>query len=407
MVRTLKNYYHLAISLLANFYYQYPSRSMTVIGVTGTDGKTTTSSMIAHILNSQNIKTAVITTVGAAIHGKFYETGFHTTTPSSFFLQKYLYLAKKAGCTHAVIEITSHALDQHRAMGIRFSIGIITNITHEHLDYHKTFEKYIVAKAKLLKKSKFKFLNFDDPIYSSLIKHVPEKNRYFYSLTDKDSYVPAKILPPVIKKMGKFNAQNALAAACAAKALAISNPAITKALSTFTLPEGRLEIIHSDSFQVVVDFAHTPNSLAHVLPDLKTRVKGRLIHVFGAAGKRDTSKRRAMGSASSNSSNIIVLTAEDPRGEDVTKICGQIAEGFTGFKQIDPYLISHQDNNYFVVIPDRRKAISFAISQAQPGDMVAITGKGHEKSMNITGREEPWSDKEAALEILGKKAPFV
>lgn len=401
MIRALKNYYHLAIALLANVYYQYPSRDMTVIGVTGTDGKTTTSSMIAHILIENKIKTAVITTVGAQINGKFYETGFHTTTPSSFFLQKYLSLAKKAGCTHVVIEITSHALDQHRAMGINFAIGIITNITHEHLDYHKTFERYMRAKSKLLRRSAMKFLNFDDPIYSSLIKYVPEKNRHYYSLLDKDSYTNPAILPAKLKKLGEFNMQNALAAACVCQALEIPQSHITKSLSSFTLPEGRLEVVHADSFQVIVDFAHTPNSLAKVLPGLKEEAQRRLIHVFGAAGKRDKSKRKSMGEASGNVSDVIVLTAEDPRGENIEEICAQIAEGFSGFKQIDPNLIIHEDTKYFVVIPDRKKAIAFAISRALSGDVIVLTGKGHEKSMNIKGVEEPWSDKEAVFEALG------
>lgn len=402
MFQSIKNYYHFTVALLANLYYQYPSREMTVIGVTGTDGKTTTASMVAHILTSNGIKTAVITTVGASINGKFYDTGFHTTTPSSFFLQKYLHLAKKNGCTHVVIEVTSHALDQHRTLGIQFDIGVITNITHEHLDYHKTFERYIQAKAKLLKKARIKFLNFDDPIYSSLKKYVPSINRHYYSLMEKGSYAQPTVLPLEIKKLGNFNMQNALAAACVCLALGIPKKDITLALSSFQLPEGRLEVVHSDSFQIIVDFAHTPNSLQKVLPDLKENAKGRLIHVFGAAGKRDTSKREAMGRASSNISDIIVLTAEDPRGEDVTTICEQVAKGFSGFKHINPNLIVRKDSRYFVVIPDRKKAIEFAVFQAQKGDVIAITGKGHEKSMNIKGQEEPWSDKEAVFQALEK-----
>lgn len=400
MIRTIKNNFHFLEALLANFFYQYPSTDMTVIGVTGTDGKTTTSSMIAHILSENGLKTAVITTVGATINGKFYDTGFHTTTPSSFYLQKYLALAKKEGCSHIIIETTSHALHQHRTLGISFSIGVITNITHEHLDYHKTFENYMKAKSKLLKQSKVKFLNFDDPIYRSLIQEVPENKRYFYSLHHKNSFVLPSILPQSIKKLGSFNEQNALAASCVAKQLGINAQKITKALSTFKLPEGRMEVVHADSFQVIVDFAHTPNSFKSVLPELKEHTKGKLIHVFGAAGKRDKSKRKAMGEASEDAADIIVLTAEDPRGEDVASICREIAKGFSSHKQIDPNLISHPDTNYYVIIPERKKAIEFAIKQALPKDTVIITGKGHEKSMNVTGIEEPWSDKETVFETL-------
>lgn len=401
MVRILKNYFHASTALLANFYYQYPSSDMTVIGVTGTDGKTTTSSMIAHILSTYGLKIAVITTVGASINGHFYETGFHTTTPSSFFLQKYLSIAKKAGCTHAVIETTSHALDQHRSMGIAFKIGVITNITHEHLDYHKTFEKYMRAKSKLLRRSFIKLLNFDDPIYSSLIKYVPEKNRFYYSLLDKDSYVKPTILPAKIKQLGEFNMQNALAAASVCHALEIPSVSITKALSTFTLPEGRMEVVHTGQFQVIVDFAHTPNAFAKVLPEVKKNTAGRLIHIFGAAHKRDVTKRSQMGEESAKYADIIILTAEDPRGADVGEINEQIASGFSGLKQMDPNLMIEKENKFFVSIPDRKAAIVFAVSQAQPGDIIIITGKGHEKSMNIKGVEEPWSDKEAVFEALG------
>lgn len=375
---------------------------MTVIGVTGTDGKTTTSSMIAHILSQSELKTAVITTVGATINGTFYETGFHTTTPSSFYLQKYLSIAKKAGCTHVVIETTSHALHQHRTLGISFQIGVITNITREHLDYHKSIESYMRAKSILLKSSNMKFLNYDDPIYASLLKEVSEKNRHFYSLHNKNSYVSKKVLPESIKRLGEFNMQNALAAASVCKAVGIPEKEITKTLQSFQLPEGRMEIVHNDSFQVVVDFAHTPNSFKQVLPVLQEGGKGRLIHVFGVAGKRDKSKRVAMGSASSNIADVIVLTAEDPRGEDVTAICRDVAKGISGFKQIDPNLIVHKDSRYYVIIPDRKKAIEFALSRAMPHDIVVITGKGHEKSMNIHGSEEPWSDKEAVFQALEK-----
>lgn len=402
MIRTVKNYFHFIEALIANVAYQYPSTHMTVIGVTGTDGKTTTSSMIAHILSENGFKTAVITTVGATINGTFYETGFHTTTPSSFYLQKYLSMAKKAGCTHVVIETTSHALHQYRTLGISFEIGVITNITHEHLDYHKTLNKYMKAKSILLKRSKIKFLNFDDPIYADLRSEVPEENRYYYSLHDTHSYVLPNLLPKKIQKLGEFNMQNALAAACASKAVGVSEKDISNALQSFQLPEGRMEIVHNNSFQVVIDFAHTPNSIAKVLPQLKEATQGKLIHVFGAAGKRDATKRREMGRASASIADIIVLTAEDPRGEDVISICNQIRSGISGFKELSPKLIVRDDTKYFVIIPNRKNAIEFAIHHAKKGDIVVLTGKGHEKSMNINGLEEPWSDKEAVFESLEK-----
>ncbi|MGE5041999.1 MAG: Mur ligase family protein [Candidatus Levyibacteriota bacterium] len=383
MVRRFKNYYHLLQAASANVLYNFPSKELTVIGVTGTDGKTTTSSILFNILKEAGYKTALVTTIGAYIHDDFYETGLHTTTPSARTLQKYIKKAKQSGCTHLVLEITSHGLDQNRAWGIPFQIGVITNVTHEHLDYHKTYERYVKAKSKLLRVAKIAILNKDDASYPLLTTMLKNKPHLSYSLK-KD-----ELLPKEMKIIGAFNKQNALAAATAAKELGVSEEVIKQTVSSFTAPEGRQEIIHDDAFKVIIDFAHTPNAFEQVLPVIKKQTKGRLIHVFGAAGKRDMSKRPEMGRASSTYADTVILTAEDPRGEDMDKINSEIKSGFVK----KPALYEYHN---------RKEAIRFALGLAKKGDSILLTGKGHEKSINYNGKEEAWSDKETVFEVLNK-----
>lgn len=388
MLRTLKNKYHLTQAAIANMRYLYPARKLVVIGITGTDGKTTTATLLQKILTDAGIKSAVVTTIGAYIGDKFYETGFHTTTPSSFALQRYVKMAAAMGCTHIIIEATSHALDQNRTWGLPFSIGVITNVSHEHLDYHKTYEKYVAAKAKLLKRAKKAVLNKDDKSYGELKKLLVKKtDLYEYSLAGTDAFVTKKDLPTEMKLIGDFNRHNALAAFSVAKLLNLPEEAVKKSISEFTAPNGRQEIIYDKDFKIIVDFAHTPGSFEKVLPEIKKITPGRLIHVFGAAGKRDAMKRPYMGNLSSKYADVIILTAEDPRKEKIEVINTHILAGF----QKDVEL--HQIN-------DRKKAIAFAISLAKKGDTVLLTGKGHEKSMNIDGKESPWDEKKVALAAL-------
>ncbi len=389
MLQSAKNKYHLGQAVLAKLKTRAHLRKLTIIGVTGTDGKTTTATLLYKILTQAGIKTAVVTTIGAYIGEKFYETGFHTTTPSSFALQKYLKLALQENCTHVIIETTSHALDQNRTWGIPFKIGILTNITHEHLDYHKTYEKYARAKAKLLKRAEKRIINMDDASYDTLKNLVGDTQVYGYSLHNKNAYATVSDLPQKLGIIGEFNKQNALAAIAAAKLLGVSSKDIKNAVSEFKAPDGRQEVIHDDDYRVIVDFAHTPGSFEKILPEIKKMTKKRLIHVFGAAGKRDALKRPYMGNSSSKYADIIVLTAEDPRGESVEMINTHIMAGFQ--KEVELYSI-----------PNRRNAIEKALSLAQKGDIVLLTGKGHEKTINYDGSEIPWSDKETVFEILKK-----
>lgn len=404
MIRTLKNTYHLGRAALALSLNRHPSKDLIVIGVTGTDGKTTTATLIYHILKNAGAKVALITTLGARIGDKTFDTGFHTTTPSPFALQKYIGQAKKENCKYLVLEVTSHALSQNRVFGIPFSVGVVTNITHEHLDYHKTYEKYVKAKTKLLNNSKVLILNLDDDSFKFISRFLKKSNKPLitYSIKNSLADITPKIFSFTSNLLGDFNTMNTLASIAVAKSLGLEDAVIKKAIESFEAPIGRQEVIFDKKFKVIIDFAHTPNSFAQVLSQVKKQTKGRLIHVFGAAGKRDSSKRKLMGKESSRFADVIVLAPEDPRGEDVSKINEQIAQGFDA-----KFSLANLENTkkelIFFSVPDRKEAIELAIDMAKEGDTVMITGKGHESSMNYGKREVPWSEHQTAHEALSKR----
>lgn len=368
-----------ALSLLASAFYGYPSKKMKIIGVTGTDGKTTTATLIYWILKSSGIKTGLVSTVSAKIGNKDYDTGFHTTNPEPLALQKFLSKMVKAKCEYAVLEVTSHGLDQERVYDINFDIGVLTNITHEHLDYHKTFRNYALAKQKLFENSNTVILNKK---YEHLIKSKNERILYNPESLKGD-------LKDVVSQKFKepYNILNATAAILTAKEIGVNDRGIIKAIKTFPGVEGRMEEIkNSKGIKIVIDFAHTPNALESVLNVLKKQVpKGnKLIAVFGCAGERDVQKRPMMAGISTRLADISVFTAEDPRNEKTSDIISQMMEGIKN-KKAKVYEIE-----------DRQEAISLVINKlAKKGDIVVICGKGHEKSMNINGVEYPWSDKEA------------
>ncbi len=390
-----KNLYHLFNAALANAWHRRPSRKLKIIGVTGTDGKTTTVNLIYHILKTSGQSASMISTVGAVISGEVFDVGFHVTNPDAWKLQQFI---KKAvgKDTYLVLEVTSHGLDQHRVFGIPFAVGVLTNVTHEHLDYHKSFENYVKTKAKLLFGSKTAVVNRDDQSYQ-LIEKLKTQNAKQQSKMQKwitygfkkDSDVNPQAFPFKTNLIGQFNKYNCLAAIAACQALGISDEIIRKSLETFKPPIGRQEIVHDGEFMVIIDFAHTPNSFLQVLWELSKGKKGRLIHVFGAAGKRDQSKRTVMGEIAAKYDDIIVLTAEDPRGESVEKIMDQIAKGMKVKRNV-------------LKITNRKEAIAKAISLAKKGDIVLLTGKSHEKSMNFGNGEEPWSEYQAVEEALEK-----
>ncbi|KKQ96045.1 MAG: hypothetical protein A3C27_02775 [Candidatus Levybacteria bacterium RIFCSPHIGHO2_02_FULL_39_36] len=405
MLRKIKNFIHAWKADMAHLFYGRSARKLFVIGVTGTDGKTTTASLIYHILNSSGEKVSMITTLGAKIGESTYDTGFHTTTPSSFTLQKFIKKAADYRSRYLVLELTSHALDQDRAKGVNFKIGVLTNITHEHLDYHKTYGRYVQAKTKLLKLSETSIINLDDESYNLVSKELKGRKVLTYSIDKKTADFNTHNVKINLPEPYDFNTQNFLAAIAAAKTMGIDDRSIQRAISTFVLPEGRLDVVYDNEFKAIVDFAHTPNSINKVLPVIKKDTKGRLIHVFGSAGERDRSKRSLMGEASSRSADIIILAAEDPRSEKIENINSQIRQGIrSGFSFAESDLYQDLDGKKICFeIPDRQKAIGFAVNIAKKGDAIVVTGKGHEKSMNLGHGEIPWSDHEAIAAAIKKK----
>jgi len=406
MFRKLKNTGHKSFATIACLYYKNPGKKLFVIGITGTDGKTTTGTLLYEILKNSGKKTALISTIGAYIDDTLYETGFHTTTPSAFSLQKYLQKAVESGCEYAIIETTSHALDQNRTYGINFQIGVLTNITHEHLDYHKTQKRYIESKLKLLSAAKKAVVNMDDSSFEIISEKFDSAKLITYSLKNKNADITKISFPFKTNLVGEFNFYNCLAAAACSKEIGVDEDIIKKTIEEFKPPVGRQEIVYDKDFTIVIDFAHTPNALNKMLFALSGTKNGRIIHVFGAAGQRDSSKREEMGKASSTYSDIIILTSEDPRSEPVERIMQQIE---AGIEKDFTYLADKEKplsgKRVYYKIKDRKEAIGFAISLAQSKDIVLITGKGHEQSMNYGHGEEKWSEHEEvsfALRTLGK-----
>lgn len=418
-----------AVSQLSAAFFGYPSRKLQVIGVTGTDGKTTTSTLIHSILKAAGRKADLISTINAEIGGQAYDTGFHVTTPEAFDVQRYLHEMVEAGTEVAVLETTSHALDQGRTLCVDYDVAVVTNVTHEHLDWHGNWENYMTAKAKLFEAlngsyrkqgtPKVAVINADDKSYTWL-KKIHADMQYVYGLdrtkqpdisvsnitytadgTRFTALTPAADIKVEMKLPGKHNVYNALAAIGATLALGVSKEAVQAGLKAVESIRGRMEWVEEArplGFDVVVDFAHTPNGLEKTLELARSIVaprQGRVIAVFGCAGLRDRSKRRIMGSASGRLADFTVVTAEDPRTERVEDISAEIAQGLIGE--------GRKEGVDFWHLPDRAEAIAFAIDKAEPGDIVLACGKAHESSMCYGEEELPWDEFAAVHAALEKR----
>lgn len=394
MWQRIKNFYHFIQAFLAATYFGFPSKKLIMIGVTGTDGKTTTVNMIYQILKRAHLKVSMISSVNAVIGKKSYDTGFHVTTPNPWHIQKYLKEMVEAGSEYAVLEVTSHGLDQNRVAFIDFQMGVVTNITHEHLDYHKTWGNYALAKAKLLRKVKYAILNIDDKS-SIFLKPRASGKVVTFGINSQADFTPVNF-PLKLKIIGDYNLYNALAAAATAHVIRVNNKVIKRALETFENLVGRMEeISEGQDFKVIVDFAHTPNSLERALTTLRSITKGKLIAVFGSAGLRDVAKRRLMGEVSARLADFTVITDEDPRTEDKLRIAQAIAKGCQKAGALD--------GRDFMIVLNRSDAIKSAIDIARDGDTVGIFGKGHERSMCYGTKEYPWSDQKEARKALKEK----
>lgn len=414
----IKNIYHLLQAAVAVTISGHPSKKLKVIGVTGTDGKTTTVNLIYHILKSAGVKVSMVSTVNAHVGEATFDTGFHVTTPSPFGVQKFLKMMVRAGSEVAVLEVTSHGLDQNRVAFVDFHEAVITNITHEHLDYHRNYDSYLRAKAKILNGVKHRILNKDDKSFKRLSELGSGKMTSFgidrgadiiasdirnnsnglaFTIELKNHGKVENTIKIRTPLSGEFNVYNILASVATVKTLGVGNTAIEKSLKEFTGIEGRLEKIdEGQDFDVVVDFAHTPNALKNVLATLKANSKEKLIAVFGSAGERDSSKRPIMGEIAGKLCDYVVVTSEDPRNEDVVQISREIVVGLEKGGGVI--------NKTFWLIPDRAAAIKWAIGElAKAGDTVALLGKGHERSINIGGKEYSWSDQMTARAAISER----
>lgn len=404
--QAVKNYgYHLPQAVAANLAHGFPSRGMTVIGVTGTNGKTTTTKLIAAMLSESGKKTAYASTIEYGIGDQCWTNASKFTTSSAWQLQKFLSDAKKASCTHVVLETSSHALDQFRAWGIPYQVAVMTNVTREHLDYHQTIGAYRRAKRKLFDGVRIAIVNADMENSEEFFIPTPGQTLTYSTKKSEASVVASEIeldfmgtrflalgLSFKINLPGLFNVENALAAIATGKALGLDVETMRRALIKVTGIPGRMESVPNDrQLDILIDYAVTPDSFEKLYQAVKPmQIPGtRIIHVFGACGERDRGKRPVMGKIASDNADVIILTNEDPYHEDPERILDEIEAGVTKKK----------GETYFRIF-DRREAIARAIMLAEAGDIVLITGKGAEETMALGDQRVPWKERgviEAAL----------
>ncbi len=425
----------LALAMISAAYYGYPTRKMTIVGVTGTDGKTTTATMIYHILRAAGYNTGLISTISALVGEQALDTGFHVTTPEATEIQAYLAQMAEKATTHVVLETTSHGLDQHRVSACDFDIGVVTNITHEHLDYHGSYQSYRQAKGRLIRMLAQTPLKFNHVIRSAILNRDDSSFEYLADLIramnpgnkppvrmvtfgmhpdadckaenvrlDSDglnlqAMVQGKVFSVDSTLTGAFNISNCLAA-IAATAIGLDIPveAVQAGILSMTGIPGRMERIDlGQEFIAIVDFAHTPHALHQALIAARQMVNnkgktGRIICVFGSAGLRDRAKRRMMAEIAAELADISILTAEDPRSESLDDILAEMAAGAESAGGVE--------GSTFWRIPDRGEALRFAVKKARPGDLVIALGKGHEQSMCFGEVEFPWDDRTALRAVL-------
>ncbi len=404
-----------ALAPISSQFFGHPGRELQTIGITGTDGKTTTSYLVDHILRSAGLVTGLIGTVGIQIGPDVSYSLPHQTTPESNLIQGYLREMVKRDVTHAIIEATSHGLAMHRLDTVNFDIAGVTNMTHEHLEYHGTVEQYWRAKGLLVERvaagGGVVVLNADDPgamsavpyatgatqvRTSSLGKPVDITASNVQIRADGTSFqlsIGADVVDIDMPLIGGFNVDNALIAIGICRAAGVALDGIARALSTATGVPGRMQVIdEGQPFTVVVDYAHTPESLSKILGLLRSIQAGRIVVVTGSAGERDPGKRPLQGAACAALADVSIFTNEDPRNEDPGSIIDAIASGAAQRGGVE-------GATYHRII-DRREAISRAFALANPGDMVLLAGKGHEQSIIIGYDHTPWDEALVARELL-------
>lgn len=396
-----------ALARFSSIFYGKPSEELNVIGVTGTNGKTSTTYLIKRIFDEDGRTTSVMGTLGAVINGERIEN--KNTTPESLVIQKQLRKMLDKGSKYCVMEVSSHALDLKRVEYINFQVGIFTNLTKDHLDFHKTMENYYKSKLKLFNRTnKCNIINIDDEYGKKMLKEIHNKVPILtYGINEKCHVyatdinyhtmgvdfimnTPEGTIPIKMKLLGKFNVYNALAAASCAISYGISLPVIKKGIESISRINGRFDVIHVDSrgFNVIIDYAHTPDGLDKVLTTIDGFAQGRKIVVFGAGGNRDREKRPIMGEIAAKHADICVVTSDNPRYEDPDKIIEDILVGVRKGKA------------KYIAITDRKEAIKYALQIAKPKDTILLAGKGHETYIIIKDKVIPFDEKKIVMDII-------
>ncbi|MFO7570465.1 MAG: UDP-N-acetylmuramoyl-L-alanyl-D-glutamate--2,6-diaminopimelate ligase [Smithellaceae bacterium] len=415
-----------ALGQLAKNYFGDPSRKLTLVGITGTSGKTTITYLLESILTQAGFRCGVIGTVNYRYAGKTFPAP--NTTPESYDLQNILRQMADEGVTHVLAEVSSHALDLRRVDDCDFDLGIFTNLSAEHLDYHQDMEAYFLAKQRffteLLPGSKKNrrlraVVNTDDLWGLRLLNGIRplalsygiegegdvrvSDHQLSLSGIRADICVAGRVLSVQSKLIGRFNLSNILAAIGAAHLLGVSDAAIAAGIDQLACVPGRLEKVPDADVHVFVDYAHKPDALTQVLENLNRLKQARIITVFGCGGNRDRAKRPLMGEAATRLSDLTIVTSDNPRREDPLSIISEITAGIDSEK-IRPWTagaVGIDGNRHsYTVIPDRKTAIETAIAQAAYGDMVLIAGKGHEDYQILGTRKVPFDDRIAAAEAL-------
>lgn len=407
---------HLFEAVVMNVRYGFPGRKVRVIGVTGTNGKTTTTVLIQRMLHEAGVKAALMSTVAHGVGDELIYPKLHMTTNKASVLQSRLREYGRKGVEWVVIETSSHALAQHRVWGVPYEVAVLTNLTHDHLDYHGTFENYREAKRQLFilankRGLRAGIVNDDDAnaeVFASSVKNATtygiengdvkaidiasdEKGSTFTAVIGEESFPVAVNIP------GDFNISNSLAAISVGKLLGLSNEAIQKGIAATTSVEGRMHSVSAGQpFKVMIDFASTPDGFERFFAAVRPLVKGKLVAVFGSAGERDPTKRGVQGEIAARYADELILTEEDDRNEDGEIILEAIAVGARAEGK--------QDDQTIFKRLDRESAIGFALTRvSSPEDMVVFLGKGHEKTIERADGEYPWNETEvvtAALEMM-------
>lgn len=390
--------------LPAQWKYHFPNRDLTVLCITGTDGKTTSSTLLYSVLKAAGKKVALLSTVAAYIGEEAIDTGFHVTTPDPAQIQAFMRRLVDEGYEYLVLEATSHGIYQFRLWGVQPKIVGITNITLEHLDYHLTHDLYVAAKALLAKQAETAVINADDEMsFGKLKRELKDAPVRVVTYSAEDELAKSVKAAIFARFSQQYNQMNARLVYKMAQQLDVTDKEFIKGVKAFSGVSGRMESVgYYHGAEIIVDFAHTPNALEEALFSLQERMKqmknpGKLIAIFGAAGLRDKKKRPLMGRIGAELADVAIFTAEDPRTEDVWAIIRQM-KGNLGEYQ-----------GKVVTIADRSAAIRYALDNyAELHNVIGIFGKGHEQSMCYGKTEYPWNDKQAVKKMMkGEKVPLI